>query len=144
MIAFHNVYENRVRFEETDMQGVVFYGNYVTYQDETFSAFLRAAGYGYDRLSASGWDVHVVNVDMDFRAGATFEDELVHSMRADRIGESSMTFGYRARRSDDGTAVASGSVTHVAVEEETGEPIRVPEGFREAIRAFQDEPPEED
>ena len=29
------VWENRVRFEETDLQGVVFYGNYVTYQDET-------------------------------------------------------------------------------------------------------------
>lgn len=142
MPAFHDVFENQVRFEETDLQGVVFYGNYVTYQDETFSAFLRAAGYGYDRLAEAGWDVHVVNVDMDFRAGATFEDELVHGMRTDRIGESSMTFGYRARRKGDDTTVASGSVTHVAVDEETGEPIRIPEEFREAIVAFQDEPPE--
>jgi acyl-CoA thioesterase FadM len=28
MVTFHDVFENRVRFEETDMQGVVFYGNY--------------------------------------------------------------------------------------------------------------------
>lgn len=141
MATYRDVFENRVRFEETDMQGVVFYGNYVTYQDETFSAFIREAGYGYDRLREAGWDVHVVNLDLDFRAAATFEDDLVHGMYAERFGESSVTFAYRGRRADDDTEVVSGSVTHVAVDE-SGEPTRLPTEFREAIVAFQDERPE--
>lgn len=141
MATYHEVFENRVRFEETDMQGVVFYGNYVTYQDETFSAFVREAGYGYDRLREAGWDVHVVNVDLDFRAGARFGDELVHGMYAERFGESSVRFAYRGRRADDGREVVSGTVTHVAVDE-SGEPTRIPDEFREAIVAFQDERPE--
>lgn len=141
MPQFHDVFENRVRFEETDLQGVVFYGNYVTYQDETFSAFIEGAGYGYDRLSKAGWDVHAVGVDLDFHAGATFGDELVHGMYAERFGDSSMTFAYQGRRTEDEVTVVSGSVTHVAVDE-SGEPTRVPEEFREAIIAFQDELPE--
>lgn len=142
MATFHDVFENRVRFEETDMEGVAFYGNYVTYQDETFNSFIREAGYGYDRLREAGWALRVVNVDLDYRAGATFGDELVHGMYAERFGGSSMTFAYRGRRADDGVGVVSGSVTHVAIDAETGESTRVPEEFREAIVAFQDERPE--
>lgn len=98
-------------------------------------------GYGYDRLRRAGWDVHVVNVDLDFRAGATFEDELVHGMYAERFGESSATFAYRGRRADDGREVVSGTVTHVEADE-AGEPTRLPEAFREAIVTFQEERPE--
>jgi acyl-CoA thioester hydrolase len=136
MPPFQDVFENRVRFEETDLQGVVFYGNYVTYQDETFSAFIDAAGYGYDRLSKNEWDVHAVGVDLDFHAGATFGDELVHGMYAERFGDSSMSFAYQGRRAEDQVTVVSGSVTHVAVDE-SGEPTRVPDEFRDAIIGFQ-------
>jgi acyl-CoA thioester hydrolase len=137
------IWENRVRFEETDMQGVVFYGNYVTYQDETASEFFRQVGYSYQRIEAAGWDIHVVNVDLDYRGQATFEDELVHGFRVETIGESSMTSTYRARRADDGTVLAEGSVTHVAVDGSTGEATRVPDEYREAVTDFQDEPPTE-
>ncbi|WP_336000682.1 acyl-CoA thioesterase [Halorientalis halophila] len=137
------VWENRVRFEETDLQGVVFYGNYVTFQDETFSAFLRAVGYSYKDVESAGWDVHVVNVDMDYRGQAGFADELVHGYRIERIGESSMTGEYVARRAEDDELLAEGSVTHVAVDGETGEPRRIPDDFREAIAQFQDRPPEQ-
>jgi acyl-CoA thioester hydrolase len=44
---FHYVWTNRVRAAETDLQQVVFYGEYVTYQDETATEFLREIGYPY-------------------------------------------------------------------------------------------------
>lgn len=138
------VWENRVRFEETDMQGVVFYGNYVTFQDETASAYFRTIGYSYGDIAAAGWDIHVVNVDLDYRGQATFEDELVHGFRVVTIGESSMTSEYAARRADDDELIAEGTVTHVAVDAETGEPTRVPDEFREAVVAFQERPPEQE
>jgi len=137
------VWENRVRFEETDLQGVVFYGNYVTYQDETVSQFFREIGYGYSEFGERGWDIHTVNVDIDFVGQAGFGDALVHGMRVERIGDSSLTFAYACRRGEDGDLIAEGSVTHVAVDHDTGEPTRVPEPFREAVRAFQGDPPEE-
>jgi len=136
------VWENRVRFEETDKQDVVFYGNYVTYQDETLSQFFRDIGYSYAEIEAAGWDIHVVNVDMDYRGQATFGDELVHGLRVATIGDASMTSEYVARRADTGAVVAEGTVTHVAVDAETGDPTRIPDEFRDAVRAFQEQPPE--
>lgn len=137
-----DVFENRVRFEETDMQGVVFYGNYVTYQDETMSEYLRRIGYPYNDFEDEGWDIRVVHVELDYRGSATFDDELVNSIRVDSIGNSSIDWSYRARQKSDDLIVAEGGVTHVAVDPDTGETTRVPDRFREAVVEFQMEPPE--
>ena len=137
----HDRWENTVRFAETDAQGIVFYGTYVTYQDETFTAYMDAVGFPYDELRADAWDAHVVNLELDFRSQATFRDRLVNGMRVDAIGESSLTFDYRCRRADDGTTVVEGSVTHVAVDD-AGEPTRVPDDFRQAVVAAQDAAPD--
>ncbi len=134
------VFENRVRFEETDAQGIVFYGNYVTYQDETFTEYMEAIGFPYDQLREQAWDVHVVNVEIDYRAQATFRDRLINSMRVSAIHNSSIEFEYECRRPADETLIVEGSVTHVAVDEEG--PIRVPDEFRDAVVAAQEEPPE--
>ena len=136
------IWENRVRFEETDRQGIVFYGNYVTFQDETVTQFFRETGFDYTERHQD-WDVHVVNVDIDFRGQADVGDELVHGTRIDSFGTASMTFEYAAHRADDDSLLVDGTVTHVTVDPETGEPIPVPEEFRESVREFQDEPPEE-
>ncbi|WP_336360991.1 acyl-CoA thioesterase [Haladaptatus sp. ZSTT2] len=141
MAEYYDVFENRVRFAETDMQGIVFYGNYITFQDETFNAFLREIDYGYDTLAEKGWDVHVVHVDMDYHASAEFDDVLVNAMRAETIGTKSLTFAYRVRRKADETLLAAGHVTYVAVDAATGEAIAVPDDFREALIEFQETPP---
>jgi acyl-CoA thioester hydrolase len=137
----HDCFENTVRFAETDAQGIVFYGTYVTYQDETFTEYMEAVGFPYDQLRGRAWDVHVVNLELDFRSQAEFRDRLVNAMRIDAIGESSLAFDYRCRHADDETVIVEGSVTHVAVEDD-GSPTRVPDAFRDAVVAFQDDPPD--
>lgn len=139
--AYHDVFETRVRFAETDAQGVVFYGEYVTYQDETFTAFVEAVGYPYETFTEQGWDMHVVNVDIDYHSFARFPDELVCGMRVAAIRDASAEFEWVCRKRDD-TVVASGTVTHVAVDSETGETTRVPDTFRERVVEYQHTPPE--
>ena len=138
---FRTVFENRVRFAETDLQGVVFYGEYFTYQDEAISAFFREIGYDHDRMIENGWQVHVVNAALDYRDGAGFGDRLRNRVRVAAVGTSSLTFEHRIERAD-GTLVAEGSVTHVAVDLETEEPTPLPEAFLEAVSAYQGGLPE--
>ena len=133
------VFENTVRFEETDAQGVVFYGNYVTFQDEAFTAYLEAVGYPYSTLRDADWDVHVVHVDLDYREPATFRDRLHNAIRVSAVRESSIEFEYECR-DENGDVLAEGGLVHVAVDE-SGEPTRVPDEFRDAVVAFQAEPP---
>ncbi|RNJ25496.1 acyl-CoA thioesterase [Halosegnis longus] len=132
-----DIWETRVRFEETDAQAVVFYGNYVTYQDETVSQYLRDIDYGWGQQST--FDIHVVNVDVNYRKSATFGDELVCAARIEQIGDASLTFEWECRRKADDAVCADGTVTHVCVRD--GEPTRFPDELREAAVAYQETPP---
>jgi acyl-CoA thioester hydrolase len=136
----HDVWETRVRYAETDAQGIVFYGNYLTYQDETFSQFLREVDYSWEEMADAGWEAHVVHTELDYRSQAEFGDELVCGIRASAISESSLTFDWRCRRRD-GPVVAEGNIVHAAVDE-AGETIRVPQPFRDAVVAYQETPPD--
>lgn len=139
-VDFQDVFENRVRFAETDAQGIVFYGEYLTFMDEAFSAFVEAVGYPYGSFEARGWDIHVVHAEVDYHAPAEFADELVNGMRVSAIRRSSIEFDWVCRQRD-GERVASGSVVHVAVDE-NGETVRVPDEFRDAVVEFQEVPPD--
>lgn len=134
---FHYVWRNVVRAAETDLQGVVFYGEYVTYQDETATAYLRELGYPYQEIG-DDWDMHVVNVTIDYRSTAGMGDELVNGLRVDAIRDSSIEFSRRCRKDDD--VVAEGGMTYAAVDM-AGDSKRVPDTFRGAVVAFQDLPP---
>ncbi|ELY61205.1 acyl-CoA thioesterase [Natronolimnohabitans innermongolicus] len=134
---FRPIFENRVRFAETDLQGVVFYGEYFTFQDEAVSEFFRQIDYGYEQMERDGWQVHVANTELNYRDAAEFGDELVNEIRVAEIGTASITFEYRITRSADEQVLADGTVTHVAVDLETGETRPIPDAFREAVAAFQ-------
>lgn len=137
------LYENRVRFEETDLQGVVFYGNYLTYHDETVSAFFRRIGYEDSQWSEGSWSVHVAHVSLDYRSTATFGDVLQHTMRVTGFGRSSIRSEYHARHREDGTPVVEGEAVHVAIDGDSGETRPVPDPFRQAVRDYQAVPPGE-
>lgn len=148
---------DRVRFAETDAQGIVFYGTYFTYMDEAFNALLRAIDYRYERMHEEGWTTHVAHADFDYHAAARFEDVIESRLGTVRIGEIGFTAAFEVHREETGAEeageaatdkaetgelIASGSVVHVAADRETGEAIRVPADFREAVAAYRTEPSE--
>ncbi|MDX1746216.1 MAG: thioesterase family protein [Halobacteriales archaeon] len=137
------VWENRVRFAETDQQGIVFYGTFFTYQDETLNQFFRDIGYPYRRMEENGFTTHIVHAELDYRQPARFEDQLRNSMRVTRLGTTSFDVDYRARRTGEEDPVVEGGAVHVTADVTTGEAVPIPADFREAVRAFQDEPPNE-
>lgn len=129
---------SRVRFAETDLQGIVFYGNYLTYMDMAHNEHLRAVG----GLPA-GTSEHVVHTDLDYRGQATFEDTIEHYTRFSRIGSTSMETEYAAYLAD-GTPLVEGGGVYVAMDDETDEPTRVADEFRQSVVDFQDDPPDLD
>ena len=139
-----DTFEHRVRFNEVDRQGIVFYGHYFAYQDEAVSGYFRVVEERDPDEEASEWQVHVVNAELDYRSQATYGEELVHGMRVDRFGRSSIEWSHRVERQGSRELLAEGSLTHVAVDRATGESIRVPDAFRSAVRELQHTPPAEE
>ena len=79
----------RVRFNECDGQGVVFYANYLTYFDVAMTELWReAVGDGYAGMIARGTDAMVAEANIRYRASARFDDELDLVAQVTRIGSS--------------------------------------------------------
>ena len=127
----------RVRFAETDQQGHVFFGNYLTFFDEALTGFMRAIGCSYNDLVAAGADTVYIHSECDYRARAFFEDVLDVHVRVERIGNASVTCGFAAVKEETDELIATGKLVFVTVDPQTKKPVPVPDLFRAAVRNFE-------
>lgn len=126
-----------VRYADTDGQGHVFYGNYLTYFDEAGSGYFRAIGCPWQKMQEMGLDIFYVDAHCQYHGSALFEDLLhVHATMA-RIGNSSLTINCGAYRAADGQLIASGEVTAVLIDMKSRKPTRVPDVIRQAVADFE-------
>jgi len=83
----------RVRYSETDAQGIVFNAHFLTYFDTAIYEYFRNLPYDLlDHANNTGTDFHVVRVVIDFLAPTRFDDEIEAYVRARNVGRSSITF----------------------------------------------------
>ena len=87
----------RVGFSETDAQGVVDDGRYMPYFDLARTEYHRHLG----RVHIGDVDFAMRAVNVDYVAGARFDDPLEIFVRVERIGTTSITYDHAAYRIDD-------------------------------------------
>ncbi len=127
----------RVRFVETDLQGHVFFGNYLTYFDEALSQYQHAVGCTYQDLVAAGVDMFYIHSECDYHSRAFFEELLNVHARAGQIGNSSITFEFAAFKAHSDELVATGKIVAVIIDPKTKKPTRVPDEFRSAVARYE-------
>ncbi len=126
---FHRL---RVRWAETDPQGIVFNGHYLTYFDVAITEYWRALGIPYpSTVERFGLDLFVVKTTVEYHAPAHYDDELDIGVRVGRIGNSSMQFVLGIFR--DEAHLISGEVIYVAAHPQTRQPQTVPQAMRELL-----------
>ena len=107
----------RVRFNECDGQGVVFYANYLMYFDVAMTELWREAfGGGYAGMIANGTDAMVAEANIRYRASARFDDELDLVAAVTRIGTTSTVTRLTAERVSDGAVLAEADLRHVFID----------------------------
>lgn len=128
-----------VRLAETDAQGVVYYGSYLTYFEVARVALLRQAGLP---LQGPGGQLFVARVTCTYRAPARFGDELELAAWVARVGRSSLGLGHAITRVADGVRVAEGEDLLVFTGPD-GRPATLPADARRALLDLH-RPPTED
>jgi acyl-CoA thioester hydrolase len=124
---------NRVWFSDTDAQGVVYYGRYLPYFDHARTEYHRHLGW----TPVTGAEFVMRASHVDYHAPARF-DELIESfVRIRRIGSSSVSYECAAYRLPDETLMVTAQQTLVLVDLEQRRPVRIPDSFREPVRAFE-------
>jgi acyl-CoA thioester hydrolase len=118
----------RVRYAETDAQGIVFFAHYLTYFDTAINEYFRALPYNYIvHVKHTGADFHVVKVGVEFYAPSYFDDEIEVHVKAGRIGRSSLTFVVEIFPKGKETALVKGEVVWVNTDQKSKYSTPLPE-----------------
>ncbi|HXX69598.1 MAG TPA: acyl-CoA thioesterase [Polyangiaceae bacterium] len=99
----------RVRFDETDLMGIVHHARYLSYMEIARVEWLRRRGVTYADWAQRGRHLPVVEVSVRYRAPAHFDDELDVEASLSEVRAASIRFDFRLIRVDDGTLCAEGS-----------------------------------
>jgi acyl-CoA thioester hydrolase len=127
----------RVRFADTDMQGIVFNGNYLTYYDVAWTEYFRALGLTWQDLIGLGADTVLARTTMEFKAPARFDQILEIYTRISKIGNTSLTFEFEIYAQGDERVIGTASSLYVCIDPRTLRPVRVPDGLRSRISEFE-------
>jgi acyl-CoA thioester hydrolase len=132
-VEYPFAHRQRVRFGETDLQGVVYYANYLLFAEVGRIAYLRHLGIDYRRdLLDRGIDFTIGEATVRYQAPLRFDDEYDIRVRVGEIRHSSWVFEYAFDRAD-GQRCAIGSTVQVILDHTTGRPTRIPQHLREAL-----------
>jgi acyl-CoA thioester hydrolase len=135
LYKFHHPVQ--VRYVETDQQGHVFFGHYLTYFDVALTEYLKAIDYSYDQFLRVGVDFFYVESLCQYRDRAFFDEILNVHARVAKIGNTSFTFEFAIFASQSERFIANGHIVAVAVNQSTSKPTPVPDSFRQAIARFE-------
>ena len=130
-MAFPFSTEVRVRFEETDAQGVAHNAVYLVWFEIARVEYLERFAGGYPALRAQGVEAFVTESHVRYGAPARFDDRLRVQARCCDVRGARFRFEYLLER--DGDRVADGWTAHACVDAETLRPTRVPAWLTDAI-----------
>lgn len=123
----------RVRFADTDAQGIAHNSAYVVWFEVARVEYLREFAGGYQALRDHGIEALVLESLVRYRTSAVFDDELVIHCRCLGLRGARFRYEYAITRGEE--LVAEGHTEHACVDAETMRPTRVPAWLAEAISA---------
>jgi acyl-CoA thioester hydrolase len=123
--------ELRVRFAETDAQGIAHNSNYLVWFEVARVEHLQRFAGGYQRLRDLGIEALVLESHVRYLQPARFDDRLVVHARCADLRGARFRYEYVVERS--GVVIADGWTAHATVDAVTLRPTRVPDWLRDAI-----------
>jgi acyl-CoA thioester hydrolase len=121
----------RVRFADTDAQGVVHNSTYLVWFEVARVEYLRAFAGGYQALRDHGIEALVLESFCRYRVPAVFDDEIVVHTRCVGLRGARFRYEYEIVRGDE--LIADGHTEHACVDAVTLRPTRTPDWLVDAI-----------
>jgi acyl-CoA thioester hydrolase len=143
----------RVRWAELDPQRIVYNAHYLTYFDVGLTEYLRALGWkGEAGFAGHGTDMVLANANLDYRASARHDDELLIAARIEHLGRRSFRFrmgcfrvaaeprwdvAAEPRWDNEATLLVEGRLAYAHVGRADLRPAPLPEAFIAKVLAFE-------
>ena len=123
----------RVRFAETDAQGIAHNASYFVWFEVARVEYLEEYAHGYQRLRGEGIEALVLESHARYIEPAVFDDRLLVHARCRDVRGARFRYDYAVERS--GVVIADGWTTHATVDARTLRPTRLPDWLKDAIAA---------
>jgi acyl-CoA thioester hydrolase len=127
----------RIRFAETDAQGIAHHASFVVWLEVARVAYLEHVAGGYQSIRDRGLEALTTEVFLRYHRAAYFDERLTVWTRCTHLRGARFRYQYRVER--DGELVADGHTAHATVDAATYRPTRVPAWLAEAIATAESE-----
>ena len=121
----------RIRFAETDAQGIAHHASFFVWLEVARVAYLERNAGGYQAIRDRGVEALTTEAYVRYHRAAYFDETLTVWTRCTDLRGARFSYEYRIAR--DGELVADGYTRHATVDRETYRPIRVPSWLVDAI-----------
>jgi acyl-CoA thioester hydrolase len=123
----------KVRFAETDAQGIVHHANYLVWFELARVEYLDKYAGGYQAFQAEGYEATVVEAHVRYVVPARFGDRVRIWTRCVDVRGARFRYEYAVERIVDGVLVADGWTSHACVDAKTLRPKRLPQWLVDAV-----------
>ena len=120
----------KVRYQETDRMGVVYYSNYFIWFEIGRTELFNKIGISYADLEDKGYRLVTTEAHCKYKAPATYEDKIEVLTQLTEFKNPTITFNYNVRKGK--VLIASGETKH-AFTNVKGKVIRMPLFLVEAL-----------
>ena len=120
----------RVLYADTDMAGVVYYGNYGRLFELGRTEMVRDLGLPYIEVEAAGIIMPVYSVESRYRNMIRYDELITIETTIEKVPAARMEFFHRIYN-ESGTLAHEAKVVLVFLDRETNRPVRVPERLLE-------------
>ncbi len=122
----------RVRYQETDQMGFVYYSNYFVYFEMGRIGYLRDLGFLYSELEKENVFLAVIDARCRYKSPASFDDLLTIKTWLSKLKYARVEFCYEIIRQEEEKLIAEGS-TILACLGENRKPRAIPDKIKDAV-----------
>ena len=125
----------RVRYAETDKMGYVYYGVYAQYYEVGRVELLRSLGVSYKSLEEIGFELPVINFNINYLKPAFYDDNLILKTCIKSLPTSKIMFFYECFN-EKKVLLNQGEVTLVFVNSKTKKACKPPQIIIDNLENF--------
>ncbi len=122
----------RVRYKDTDLMGVVYYGNYLTFFEVARGEYMRDLGLPYSELEAKGYSLAVIEASARYHSNVGYDSLVTVKSAITEIKRARLRFDYEVYSSEERLLV-TGHTIHACVSRDL-KPGRIPEEIVTAVK----------
>ena len=120
-----------VRYSETDQMSFVYHGNYVKYFEIGRITWLKKLGISYKKMEEEGILLPVIELSINFKKPALFDDKLILKTKLKRIPSYMIEFDFEIKRDDK--LITLGYTKLLFLNSKTNKPMRCPNNILKLI-----------